>query len=98
MDFKTYCKDLKEKTSEKHETIITDLCLLLKNCADCNDYNLSCMIYLLDLCKITEKSFRLSGKWDVIINRKFIDIADKNGYQVSFIENDKDYFTKFEIV
>lgn len=98
MDFRTYCKELKEKTAEKHKKIITDLCLLLKNCADCNNCNLSCMINQLYLCKITDNSFRLPDQWDRKTNRQFIEIAYQNGYMVSFIETDKqDYYTQFTI-
>ena len=97
MDFRQYCEKLKIEQTEAHENIIMDLCVLLYNCADCTECNIKCMVRLLDLCKVTKNSFRIPDQYENKTNRKFIDIAEKNNYTVSFIEvSNGDFYTQFE--
>jgi len=97
MDFRKHCENLKLEQAEAHKNIILDLCLLLHNCADCTDCNIGCMVRLLELCKITKVSFRIPDEYGNDTNRKFLSIADKNNYEVSFIEvDDVDYYTQFD--
>lgn len=97
MDFKQHCENLKIEQAKIHEGIIMDLCVLLHNCADCTECNIKCMVHLLDLCKITKDSFRIPDQYGNKTNRKFLSIAEKNNYIVSFIEVDNgDYYTQFE--
>lgn len=97
MDFRQYCENLKIEQAEEHKNIIMDLCVLLHNCADCTECNVSCMMRLLELRKVTKDSFRIPDEYSNPTNRKFLSIADKNNYTVSFIEVDNgDYYTQFE--
>ena len=96
MDFRRYCEDLKIANANKHKAIITDLCLRLRNCANCNTCTIENKIKELELIKIKDNSFRLTGKWDVKVNRAFLDIANRNNYDVSFIECGEDYYTEFK--
>lgn len=97
MDFKQYCEKLKIEQSEKHKNIIMDLCILLHNCADCTECNIKHMVRLLDICKVTKDSFRIPDQYENKTNRKFMSIAEKNNYTVSFIEVENgDFYTQFE--
>lgn len=97
MDFRQYCEKLRTEQAEEHKNIIMDLCVLLHNCANCTECNIKCMVRLLDLCKVTKDSFRIPDQYENKTNRKFLSIAEKNNYTVSFIEVDNgDFYTQFE--
>lgn len=97
MDFKQHCENLKIEQAEEHKNIIMNLCELLHKCADCTECNIKCMVRLLELCKVTKDSFRISDQYENKTNRKFLSIAEKNNYTVSFIEVDNgDFYTQFE--
>ena len=96
MDFKAYAE---QKRKEAHKEIITEICLLINNCANChNDETgkIDCFpLQCVDLHKVTADSFYMEALDDSRINRKLLDIASQYGYQAGFLKEDGEIIIKF---
>ncbi|MBD5534540.1 MAG: hypothetical protein HDQ99_02550 [Lachnospiraceae bacterium] len=96
MDFKAYAK---QKRLEAHKEIITEICLLINNCANCHNdetgktdcFPLNCV----DLHKVTADSFYMETFDDSRTNRKLLDIASQCGYEAGFVMEGKEISIKF---
>lgn len=84
-DFKAY---IEQKRKMTHKKIITEICLLINNCADCYNEEVKktvcCPLNCVELFKVTEKSFYIEP-YDNKTNIKLIDIAEQYGYKLGFI-------------
>lgn len=81
-----------------HADIIESLYLLFIN-EGLND-DVIMMSSDLKLVKIKNNSFRLPEKYDVLMNRRLLEIASIHKYKINWIESipEGDYFVEFEKV
>ena len=90
MDFKAYAE---QKRREAHKEIVTEICLLINNCANCHSDETGktdCFpLHCVDLYKVTADSFYMEPYTDSNINRKLLDIASQYGYEAGFIMEEK---------
>jgi len=84
MDFRVYAE---QKRKEAHKEILTDICMVVNNCANCfNCFPLHCV----KLHKVTADSFYMEPYYSSKTNRELIDIASQNGYKAGFIMEGKE--------
>ena len=96
MDFKAYAE---QKRKEAHKEIITEICLLINNCANCHNDETGetdCFpLHCVDLHNITANSFYMEAFDNSPTNRKLLDIAEQCGYKAGFVKDGKDMLIKF---
>lgn len=95
MDFKKY---IQQKKRDVHKDILLDICMNVKNCADCyNEQTHQCECDCFNRIKIfksTEKQFYIepySSKTNLLLR----DIAENHGYNSGIIEDSGEMWLKF---
>ena len=80
MDIKEYIEKQKKNL---HKDILSDICLLLHNCAECRECNPSEILYR-EVQKATQSCFYIEP-YDSKTNIKLLDIAKKHNYHAGFV-------------
>lgn len=95
MEFKQY---IHQKKREDHKDVLLDMCMNIKNCADCyNEQTHQCDCNCFSRIKIfksTDKQFYMET-YSNKVNTLLREIAENHGYYMGIIEDSDGMWLKF---